>query len=219
MHGPKNAPGDRVSYSISIVDNATPTMMRLAAALNAGESMNRAIAEAALPVFQNHFRGLAGSNKNRFGARGGYWNRMLSGTKAVGTNQAAIIRMPREMALRYFGGTVTPKGGAKNLSIPARTEAYGKSARDFNDLRFVQFGRGGAKALVQRDQTSFTRTKSGKRKGQISGQREIGGMVFYWLVPKATIRGDRSVLPDEQEIIKGARRGLESYLAFVARRK
>jgi hypothetical protein len=42
-----------------------------------------------------------------------------------------------------------------------------------NDLRFVQFGRGGTKAMVQRNQTVLTREKSGKSNGKITGQREM----------------------------------------------
>lgn len=207
-----------MSVTIEILDEAIPAVQRLGAALNSGERLNRAVSEAALPVFQGHFRGLASSNKNRFGTRGGFWNRMLSGTKAAATAEEAIVRMPREMALRYYGGTVTPKGGAKNLTIPARTEAYNKSARDFNDLRFVQF-RSGAKALVQRDQTKISYRKN-KRTGETKLVRgkEQGGMVFYWLVPSATIRGNKDVLPSEDQIIAGALKGLDAYLALVTRR-
>jgi hypothetical protein len=201
-----------MSTAINIQGNAIQSLKRLSKVLKDDAQRNRAVAEAAVPVFQKHFRGMSSSNKNRLGARGGFWNRMLSSTVPVGTSEAAVVRMPREIALRYFGGTVTPKGGAKYLTIPARTEAYGKSARDFNDLRFVPF-KSGAKALVQRAQTRVSYRKDRKTgKTKAVRGRERGGLVFYWLVPSATIRGDKAVLPSDDQVITGVRRGIDGYL-------
>lgn len=202
--------------SISIVDDTTPFVQRLALALNGGDRLNRAMVNAALPVFQRHFRALAATNRNPYGVRSGFWNRMLSGTKAIANESEAVIRMPREMALRYFGGTVTPKK-SKFLAIPARAEAYNKSPRDFSDLRFAILPVGGP-VLIQNEQT---RVKFRKGKGGIKTiQGETtGGGVYYWLRRSATIRGDSGVLPTEQEIMTAVRTGLTSYLAFQSRKK
>lgn len=206
-----------MSVSISIVDDLTPRLQRIALAMNGGEQLNRVIANAALPVFQQNFRTLAASNHNKLGARSsGFWNRMLSGTKVVVTAEESIIRMPREVALRYFGGTVTPKA-SRFLAIPARTEAYNKSPRDFSDLHFAVLPVGGP-VLIQNEQTLVRIRKT--KKGYTVKQGETkGGHVFYWLRRSATIPGNSEVLPDTGAIRRAITTGVTSYFAFHARKK
>lgn len=197
--------------NVSIRDSATPAVRQLIKDLG-GERMNRVIAESVLPVVQRHFQELAGSNKNKFGARSSFWQRMIAGTTAQSDAQTARVRMPREIALRFFGGTVTPKGGAKNLAIPARAEAYGKSPRDFNNLKFVMFA-SGAKALM-----------STGRQQRTDNRRSIGGaqdsaLVFFWLTPSATIRPDPDVLPTDQTIVGAALNGVAGYVNLLQSRR
>jgi hypothetical protein len=183
-----------MSISISISDGMSGRLERAAQILGNRRRLNRAMAEGALPVVQNHFRSLSATNRNPYGARPRFWNRMLSSTKADSTESAAILRMPAEVGFRYRGGTLRPVK-AKYLTIPARSESYGKSARDFNDLEPVAFDgpRGKMLALVQRNQTVITRAKSGKRKGEITKAKEIGGGVYFWLVRSVNIRGNKNL--------------------------
>ncbi len=191
-------------------DQARPMLDRLGLVLRSRKRVNRAVAAGALPVFQGRFRELSSSNRNPFGVRGGFWNRMLSGTRASADDDKATISMPGEMRLRYYGGTVTPKKG-KFLSIPAREEAYGKSPREFDDLRFVPTSRGGM--LVKR----YRGMKKVKGEKRIAGNRSAGN-VFYWLVRSATIRGDPNVLPSGEVIRDAAIGGVQSYLERLVRR-
>ncbi len=200
-----------MSLQVDITDRATPLLQELGGRLQDRRRMHKAIATAALPVVERKFVENSSTNRNRFGTRGGFWNRMLSGTYATGDDSSAIIRMPREVALRYFGGTVTPKA-SKNLAIPARAEAYGKSPRDFSDLRFVMF-RSGAKALVQADQSKIGYRKGKRGQTTVRGP-ERGGLVFYWLVTEATITGDRDLLPTPEELADAAIESLRNYLDF-----
>lgn len=205
-----------MSTTIQIQDTATIMINGVKTAVLDREKANRAAAEGALPVVQRNFQTLAGTNVNRFGVRGGFWNRMLAGTRAGGDAAAGFVAMPREVALRFFGGTVFPQKG-KYLAIPARAEAYGKSPRVFNDLRFIPF-RSGARALVQREQTVLKfgrKRKDGSRK--VSG-RQTGGGVFFWLVPSATIQANRDVIPTDEEMKAGALRGLATYAKTATRR-
>lgn len=165
---------------------------------------------------QPRFRELAATNRNPFGARGGFWNRMLAGTRARADQRGAYVDMPREVAQRAFGGTLRPTGGKKYLPIPARTEAYGKSPREFDNLRFVPF-KSGAKALVQRVELKVIRHKSGRKKGTIKEIQEIGGAgVLYWLVTSVTQRGQRDVLPSAAEILDASIHGAAIYLNRAA---
>lgn len=187
-----------MSMEVSI-SGSSNEIDRAIAVLGSPVRVNKAISQGALPVVQNHFRGLAATNHNRFGVRSSFWNRMLAATKGDATAEAAIVRMPGEIALRFFGGTVTPKK-AKFLAIPARAEAYGKSPRDFTDLRFAVLPEGGP-VLIR------VVKKSGK-----SGKDIMGGEVMYWLRRQATIRANSEVLPTEAELQAGAVRGLEALL-------
>ncbi len=102
-------------------------------------------------------------------------------------------------AQRLFGGTIYPTGGRKFLTIPARSEAYGKRAGEFKDLEIL-FGRGGRPvALIQRQHTKI------KRQGNQHGSKTVeakteGGGVFFWLVRSVTQQPDPSVLPTEEAI-------------------
>ncbi|MBI4027887.1 MAG: hypothetical protein HY360_23080 [Verrucomicrobia bacterium] len=108
------------------------------------------------------------------------------------------------IAQRYFGGEITPKK-AKYLTIPARAEAYGKRAREFDDLQIL-FGRGGPVALVQREQLEITlgrKRKKGDRK--VETEEIVGGGIFYWLVKSVTQKPDPTILPPENELLADAR--------------
>lgn len=182
-------------------------------------ALNRAAAEGVKVPIQENFRRLAGSNKNRFGAPSSFWGRMNAGTVSGANATQGWVRMPREVAARYFGTTIRPTGGRKYLSVPARTEAYGKSPREFKDLHPIPFA-SGSMALVQNTQTQLVRFKSGKRKGQLRPDRSttVGGGVFFWLVPAVTIRPNPGVLPSETELRAGGRRGLTNYLNVLRSR-
>jgi hypothetical protein len=201
-----------MSLEISLIDSATPALEKLAVAFDNSEAMNQAIAEAALPTFQRHFLQKADTNRNKFGARGTFWNRMISSTRATASDHAAIIRMPAELRLRSQGGTVYPKN-AQNLAIPNHPDAYGKSPRDFNDLRFIPYA-SGAKALVRRAQTKIRVGKKGIERGP-----EVGGEVFYWLTPSATINPDPTILPPLDSIQAAARQGLSDYVNLINSRR
>ena len=177
-----------IRSSFKVTDTATPYLAKALREIERKQPINLAVAEGASAVVQGHFAELAVTNRNRFGVRGGFWQRMLLGTKALATDAYGYILMPRAVALRYFGGTVRPTR-TEFLALPARAEAYNRSPRDFNDLRFVRTRRGGM--LIQREQTAFSRDGS----GDASNRTKLGGIVMYFLVRSVTIRRDESVLP------------------------
>lgn len=196
-----------MNLTIEKNDQATPFLNRARAVMKNQRPINQAMASGAIVLVQDKFRGLASTNRNPYGARGGFWNRMLSGTKAMADAQFAILRMPREVALRFHGGTVRPKT-TKFLAIPARKEAYGKSPRDFNDLRFAVLPVGGP-VLIQAAQTQITFNKARRVR---RGGKEIGGGVFFWLRRSVTVRGDAGVLPTKQELLDAAGQAGERFI-------
>lgn len=197
-----------MSFKILVQVEGDPSRAPRAAlnALRNKTQQNRAMAEGALPVVQRQLLENSRTNRNKFGARGGFWQRMLAATRAGSDAEAGFISMPREVALRVYGGTVVPRV-SKLLAIPARTEAYGKSPRQFADLHFIPTAKGGL--LVQND---ATRIKRKKRKAGVQAGETVGGGVFYFLVKRATIAPNRSLLPTDKEILTGASRGLKTWL-------
>jgi len=103
---------------------------------------------------------------------------------SVSINQVGI-------AQRLFGGTIKAEPG-HFLTIPARTETYGKRAREFDNLRLIIFPSGSG-ALVERDASTIT------RRGKKSG--EVGGLVYFWLVRQVTQPPDPTVLPEDSEML------------------
>lgn len=152
---------------------------------------------------------------------------------AVSVNQVGIRQ-------RFFGGTITPKGGKKYLTIPMRAEAYGRRARDFNNLRFAMVP-GIGPALVEANATLIRRTKKGfvpaSRGGSgythLFGEMEgvkassvsggdygnTGGGVMYRLVRKVQQRPDPSVLPSREALISGITIAGKSYMDRLTQRR
>lgn len=113
-------------------------------------------------------------------------------------------------AQRYFGGTITPTQGRKYLTIPARAEAYGRRASDFNDLHFVKTAAGGM--LVQNEQQAIKigrPRKDGSRK--LTPGAESGGGVMFWLKTSVTQQPDPSVLPPDEAILAAATEAGDEY--------
>jgi hypothetical protein len=113
------------------------------------------------------------------------------------------------IAQRFFGGTIQPVT-AKFLAIPARTEAYGKSPREFDNLRAIIF-KSGAGALVAREGGATVIGTSGGRTN-ISGS-EAG--VYFWLVKQVTQQPDPTVLPTEDEMLNAAMESAKSYIERI----
>lgn len=200
-------------------DDLTPLVSRLRTRLANKRRMNAEVAGAMLVPIAENFDRLSATNHNAFGAPSTFWALMKTGTRPGADDEFGWVGMPRPVALRYFGGTVYPGDGKKRLAIPAREEAYGKSPRDFSDLRLAFFG-GKTLALVQADQQKIKygrRRKDGSR-GPTSGGEVKGGLVFYWLVESATIKGDSSVLPAPDVLKRAAIEGLRGYLDHQQRR-
>ena len=209
-------------------DDARPTFRGISEGMSDKLRMNNAVANAALVPVQRNFRALSQTNRNSFGVRSSFWNRMNSATYADADDSAGYVRMPREVALRYFGGTVMPKK-ASLLAIPALAAAYGKSPRDFSDLRLAIFTKqGGGKtfALVQNQSQAIrykrvkgrTKIARGPVSGTVAGSKEKP-IVFYWLVPSAAIAPNPEVLPSPEVLGAAVKQGVDGYLRLLARRR
>jgi len=202
-----------MAIGIDIKDGATPVVRAAMEGLRA-RNINAVLARAAVNFTREYLFRLDRERPNKMsdrrthffaqGARGTH-STILADGFVVSINQVGFRQ-------RLEGGTIKPRV-AKLLTIPAHPEAYGRRAREFNDLRFVVLG--GYPALVKAEQSEvrFGRQKKDKSRTVTRGRR-TGGEVYYWLARSVTQKGDRSVLPQESEY----RRVLGEVLVRYAKR-
>lgn len=171
---------------------------RLARALRP-ERLNPVVGRSGVNLFREHFFRLNAERPNKLGGkRTNFYGDAARGTSSTVLPDGALVSVNQVgIRQRWLGGTIRAKPG-KWLTIPARAEAHGKRAREFDDLRFVLLTgdeRGGA-ALVRNESTALKR-KRDRKTGAVSfvAGEERGGEVMYWLRRSVTQRPDPSVVP------------------------
>lgn len=172
---------------------------RLAAAMRPAV-LNQAVADSGRELFRDHFLKLNAERPNKLrGKRTGFWADAARGTSSTTLPDGALIST-NQVGVRQqlLGGAIKPGPGKEWLTLPARAEAHGKRAREFNDLRFVLFRKNAnpLAALVRNEATTLKR-KRDRKTGAVSFVRgeERGGEIMYWLRKSVTQRPDPSVVP------------------------
>jgi hypothetical protein len=118
------------------------------------------------------------------------------------------------LAQRFFGGVIKPVN-AQWITIPARSESYGKRAREFNDLRFVLFSDDTAalvKTSVQVDGDEAVDDAGNVTTRKRTKRSRDEGIVFYWLKKSVTQSADPSVLPSPERLGTVALNSARDYL-------
>ena len=181
---------------ITITVNDVEVRKRIAGIRNAAVSdgVKQVAGRAASNTIKGHLRGLDASRPNRLGGRRGhFYSKAANSTHfKVTANGARVSVTHTGFALRYYGGVVRPVR-AKALAIPARKELYGYWPREVDADMFVLW-------------------RPGKNIGALV--TKLGGSlrVLYWLVHKATIRPDKSLLPHPDVIGSAVNRAVTSFL-------
>lgn len=185
-----------------------------------GRNANGVIGRAAVNRFRQHFFDRNNSKPNKLGGRRtNYFAQAARSTHfqqrgshvEVATNQVGIN-------LRRYGGTVRPKR-VKFLTIPQHEDAYGKRAREFNDLRF-EIVAGVGPALVRAEQVKLRRRKNKKTgASRLVPDRDkqgrvitVGGEVFFALRRQTTHAPDATVFPTEAELLADIETAVDEYL-------
>ncbi|MCX6994131.1 MAG: hypothetical protein NT011_13455 [Kiritimatiellaeota bacterium] len=192
-----------MSFAITITDNATPWLNYLAKHLSE-PALQHEVGGEITRLLLDHLTALDEERPNALGGRRThFYARAGKATSyAVHDNGVTVSVNQTGIAQRYFGGTIEPGPGKKYLTIPARAEAHGRRAGEFNNLE-VLFGRNGPYALAERQATAI---KFRKRKGgtTVTAGAMRGGGIFFWLVKSVSQDPDPSVLPDESAILNSA---------------
>lgn len=188
--------------TIDIRDTATPALRSLLDSC-AGKNINPVVGRAGVNYLKIHFRKLNAERANKLGGeRTNFYAQAARGTNytllpdgvVLGINQVGIRQ-------RFYGGTI--KAGkqisritgkpTQYLTIPACSEAYGKRAGEFYNLRF--------------------RMNKEKTSGSLSDKTT--GQTLFWLKKEVTQKEDKSVLPTDQELSDHIVRELGSYLSTI----
>ncbi|HXI73455.1 MAG TPA: hypothetical protein VNN22_24190 [Verrucomicrobiae bacterium] len=193
-----------ISYAINIVDNVSPAMVALEGLFTPSQ-LAANIGEAEVNLFQNHF---IHAPTNKYGypttgfwpaaARATNWSAVADGVN-INVNQIGIRQ-------RFMGGDIFPVH-AKNLAIPARAEAYGKTPGEFNNLQLAWHrvgGRSEAFALVEAAATQVHLGRKGKNGARSYDTHVTGGGVYFWLVKSVSQNPDPEVIPADEDILSVA---------------
>jgi hypothetical protein len=175
--------------SVSVTDNATPAISRVRTFLQ-GEDVKQLVGQMAVNAFGVNF-----DNKNQIsnalgGPRTNYYSDARKATSFEVSGDTVTIAVKQVgISLHYYGGTVTPIR-TKYLTIPARPECHGKRASDFPDL-IVLWGRKGPYGLGLLEKVGI---------GTV-GASKPNSTVYFWLVKKATIAPDPTVIPEDSALL------------------
>lgn len=198
------------------------------AALRDTDKLTEAIGTALVAETKQHLRDFSASHPNRLGgkrthfiaraAQATFYRPVPGGLELVNNFLG--------LALRYYGGTVVPGKGissysgqpTKWLTMPAIAQAYGRRAREFSNLRFVEFKKGKLAALVE-EKSGATDSRTGKGIKGRSRKKGSRARVFYWLLKSMTIAPNRSLLPLNKELRRTARLTTTAYVRTIMQMK
>ncbi|MBL9187924.1 MAG: hypothetical protein JNK23_10625 [Opitutaceae bacterium] len=187
-----------------LLDEATPLLARVKSAA-AAQGLALVGARAVASLVKDHLYGLD-SQRHKYGSH--YYRQAGDSVRTEVVPQGAVVSISQiGFRLRLFGGTVRAKN-VRLLTIPAHPDAYGKRAREFDDLDFsfqINPKTGALQpCLVRRAQTTL---KYSRRKGKdgavnisVRAVSTLDAVVMYWLTPSVTHDADPSVLPYAEQM-------------------
>lgn len=196
---------------VDIDDAATPFLKRLVVAFHRpGRSLARKllfdlVAVEAELLTRRHLRDMhrdpsRHKTANALGAEpSGHYLRAARAVTSGTDRKGAFVEIPSEFGLsRAFRDYEIKPVDAKYLTIPANKESYARRAREFDDLKVVKFA-SGTLALARRE-----RKKT---------------VVMFWLVDRAEIKKDRTLLPSNKDFQESAEIGARRTIDELKRRK
>lgn len=160
---------------------------------------DRVLAEAAARglevLVRRHLRRKDSAAAHRAGfPKSGYWASAAETVEAHAYRKTAVVEVGKEgAALHYEGGTVRPKAGKKALAIPidpsvatiwpSEHAGYATGGSGDDGATAVFWPRGSSHGFIKDTET---------------------GDLLWLLVPKATIRADKTVLPSDEDLLGAA---------------
>ncbi|MBA4136766.1 MAG: hypothetical protein C0518_05565 [Opitutus sp.] len=209
-----------IGVLIDVRDRASPVVRAIGRAVDP-RRLNPVVGRAVTNTYRRHLFALQNERPNKLGgtrtnyfataARGTHFDIVADGV-IVSVNQVGI-------RLHVLGGTVKPKT-KKFLTIPARSEAHGKRAREFNDLVLV-FNRAGRPVALARAAQSligFRRDKSSRAVTGTTRRGSSGGEIMFWLVDSVTFRPDPTIVPASLDVYAAIISSVNAHVDLAAAR-
>lgn len=192
-----------MTVSTSVTDRARPVVLAIGQSVQP-ERLKPIVGRAVVNRIRTHLFDADRTKPNALGGqRTHFYADAARGTQFTVVTDGVVVSINQVgIRQRILGGTITPQK-AKYLTIPARAEAHGKRASEFNDL-VVVYGRSGEPvALARAWQTSL---RGSRGPGQTPRRRgaEQGGEIMFWLTKSVTQRPDPSVVPTTFDLAAAA---------------
>jgi hypothetical protein len=190
-----------VALSIDLSENVSRALDGLQLGLRA-ERLHPVLGRAGVNLLRDHFFALDRARPNQLGGRRTHFYAQAARGTHFQSQPDAVVLSVNQVGIRQrlLGGIIRPGPGKTFLTIPARAEAHGRRAREFNDLEFVVIP-GVGPALVEARRTEVRigrRRKDGSRRVTALGER--GGGVMYWLKRFVVQEPDPTVLPSQLDL-------------------
>lgn len=179
---------------------------------------HEAITKAAADKVRGHLKRRDQTHANQLGGkRSHFYFQAAQSVTGTSTPEGGVVTINKlGLRQRWLGGNIYPVN-AKYLAIPARSEAYGVSPKDFpGDLKVVRF-RSGTLALVKDDQR-HTVDESGSMqirsaaRGDFRSRKRGIGLVEYWLKDHVYQTPDPDVLPGPKEVLDAVTEAASFYI-------
>lgn len=198
---------------IDLKDDATPVVRALGRAVEPAR-LKPIVGRAGVNCYRAHLFEANASRPNLLGGtRTNYYAGAARSTHFDVLADGVLISVNQiGLRLHVLGGTVKPVV-KKFLTIPARSEAHGKRAGEFNGL-FIVFGKSGRPiALARAAQSLIGFRRDGNRSVVgVSRRGSAGGEILFWLVDSVTVRPDPSLVPDDVKLYAAISTAVDAYL-------
>lgn len=200
-----------LSIEIEVRDGATKRLGSLLEIYD-HESINQAIGFAEVELFREHLIDYNAAHPNKLGGkRTHFYSQLAQAVEFETTGDGVRLGIDHIAARqRIEGGPIMPGVNnsfltgqrTKYLTIPARAEAHGRRASEFEDLEIVFSKTGRPFALARRVQVLKK-----KKKGDIV----VGGEILFWLRGDEGVfqLGEREVIPSDKDIEQRAHEALD----------
>jgi hypothetical protein len=192
--------------NIQVHDRVSAQLAGMAERMRDRTAANKVMAYAGMVAVKSWCRDLASRNRNRFGVRSSFWDRMRNAVHIAVNAVCGTVVMAAEHGHRYYGGTVRPRLGVDHIAIPLTASAYGRRPREFSDLELT-FRRSKATGEL----LMFLAQPVSRGVG-VGPKGKAGARLLYLLKPEVTHGGDKTVLPPDADLEAAAEKALERYL-------
>lgn len=217
-----------LALTVEFRDSASAAFAGLREGLGDGQALHAAMGFAVGESVRGHLKsaGYLG-RRNRLGGKStGFWKAAAESIGSEATEDGATVAIRhRGVALRYFGGIVTPKT-RKALSVPVHKSAHGLNASEYPGLlafipaarAFGPFRSGQGQDtigyLVRGVERTITRGPN-KGKTRVVPIARPAGELIYVLRSRTYHEPDKGILPTDEAMVAAAAEAGADYLDAI----